>query len=50
MSFALDVKILFMTIRNVFQRSGVNAGVNETMMEFHGTAEDAAVPELEEVV
>ena len=41
-SFALDMKILFMTIRNVFQRSGVNAGVNETMMEFRGSAENAA--------
>lgn len=36
-SFALDIRILFMTIRNVFKRSGINAGVNETMMEFHGS-------------
>lgn len=36
-SFALDMKILFMTIRNVFRRSGVNAGVNETMLEFQGS-------------
>ena len=53
-SFALDVKILFMTIRNVFQRSGINAGVNETMMEFCGSAEHGAeavsAPELEVVV
>lgn len=48
-SFALDVKILFMTIRNVFQRSGVNAGVNETMVEFRGSAENAA-PKIEVVV
>ena len=43
-SFALDMKILFMTIRNVLQRSGVNAGVNETMMEFRGSGENAAEP------
>ena len=36
-SFALDIRILFMTIRNVFKRSGINAGVNETMVEFHGS-------------
>ena len=36
-SFALDIRILFMTIRNVFKRSGINAGVNETMMEFRGS-------------
>ena len=48
-SFALDMKILFMTIRNVFQRSGVNAGVNETMMEFRGS-EAVGVRALEEVV
>ena len=48
-SFALDVKILFMTVRNVFRRSGINAGVNETMMEFHGSAElriEEAKPEV----
>ena len=38
-SFGLDMKILFMTVRNVFQRSGINAGVNETMMEFRGSEE-----------
>lgn len=48
-SFALDVKILFLTIRNVFQRSGINAGVNETMMEFRGS-EAVDVRALEEVV
>ncbi|MBR3301025.1 MAG: sugar transferase, partial [Clostridia bacterium] len=37
-SFTLDVKILFMTIKNVvFLHRGVNAGINETMQEFHGT-------------
>lgn len=53
-SFALDVKILLMTIRNVFMRSGINAGVNETMMEFCGSAENAVeavgAAELEVVV
>jgi len=35
-SFSLDVKILFMTIKNVFAHSGINAGVDETMEEFAG--------------
>lgn len=37
--FGLDVKILFMTVQNVLQHSGINAGVNETMQEFRGTQE-----------
>lgn len=53
-SFALDVKIVFMTIRNVFCRSGVNAGVNETMREFAGSAqqknEHAETKDLEVIV
>lgn len=36
-SFGLDVKILFMTIRNVFRHSGINAGINETMQAFTGS-------------
>lgn len=36
-SFALDVKILFMTIHNVLQHQGINAGVGETMAIFTGT-------------
>ena len=36
-SFILDVKIFFMTIKNVFSHSGVNAGIDETMQEFRGT-------------
>ena len=36
-SFALDVKIFFMTIKNVFNHSGINAGINETMQEFTGS-------------
>ena len=42
-SFALDMKILFMTVKNVFARSGINAGVNETMQEFSGTKEEALI-------
>lgn len=38
-SFALDVKIMFMTIKKVFAHSGINAGVNETMQEFAGSKE-----------
>ena len=49
-SFALDVKILAMTIVNVFKRSGINAGVNETMMEFRGSTETADDSEREVVI
>lgn len=36
-SFGLDTKIFFMTLWNVFHRSGINAGINETMQEFTGS-------------
>ena len=36
MSFGLDMKILWMTIRNVLIRKGINAGVDETMGAFGG--------------
>ena len=35
-SFRLDMKILYMTIRNVMNHSGINAGVGETMELFKG--------------
>lgn len=35
-SIKLDIKILFMTIKNVFNHSGINAGVGETMELFQG--------------
>lgn len=35
-SLLLDLKIVWMTIYNVFKRSGINAGVNETMQVFTG--------------
>ena len=35
-SFALDMKILFMTIRNVLKHQGINAGIGETMAKFTG--------------
>ena len=35
-SFGLDVKILFMTIKNVLRHQGINAGVGETMGRFTG--------------
>ncbi len=36
-SFRLDMKILYMTIRNVLNHSGINAGVGETMEFFKGS-------------
>ena len=36
MSFRLDMKILWMTIRNLLKRRGINAGVSETMVPFDG--------------
>ena len=46
-SFGLDMKILWMTIRNVLKRQGINAGVSETMEMFgdnvsHDTHSSAA--------
>ena len=35
-SFSLDVKILWLTVRNVLHHSGINAGVSETMAPFEG--------------
>lgn len=35
-SFGLDIKILWMTIKNVLKRRGINAGVGETMQMFGG--------------
>lgn len=40
MSFPLDVKILFMTIRNVLKHQGINAGVGDTMEDFKGNVAD----------
>ncbi len=37
MSARLDMKILFMTIRNVLRHQGINAGVNDTMQVFIGS-------------
>ena len=42
-SFKLDVKILFMTIKNVLCHSGINAGINETMQEFTGTKDTETI-------
>ena len=38
-SFALDMRILFMTVKNVFMHNGINASVDETMQEFVGSKE-----------
>lgn len=35
-SFTLDAKIFFMTLRNVLRHEGINAGVGETMAIFTG--------------
>jgi len=35
-SIGLDIKILLMTLWNILHRSGINAGVNETMHAFTG--------------
>ncbi len=39
-SFALDVKIIFMTVRCVFAREGISAEGSATMEAFTGTAEN----------
>ncbi len=44
MSFGIDIKILFMTIRNVLKHQGINAGVNDTMQVFQGNEAAPIVP------
>ena len=38
-SFALDLKILAMTVVQLFRRHGISAAGHETMPEFRGTLE-----------
>lgn len=38
LSFQLDVKILFLTIKKVFRREGISSGASVTMEEFRGTS------------
>ena len=40
-SFWLDVKILFLTVKKVFCREGISAEDSATMEDFMGTKEDA---------
>ena len=39
-SFLLDLKIVWLTVYNVFKRSGINAGADETMQVFTGNKND----------
>lgn len=36
-SFVLDLKILFLTVKKVFVREGISSGTSETMEEFKGS-------------
>lgn len=36
-SFAVDMKILFLTVKNIILHTGINADENETMREFTGS-------------
>ena len=38
-SFAMDLKILLLTIKKVFRREGVNSGTHVTMEKFSGNTE-----------
>jgi lipopolysaccharide/colanic/teichoic acid biosynthesis glycosyltransferase len=38
-SFALDVKIVFLTVKKVFCREGISSGTAATMEEFRGSKE-----------
>ncbi len=38
LSFALDLRILFGTVRSVLKREGISSGTNATMEEFTGTS------------
>lgn len=46
MSFPLDMKILFMTIKNVLKHQGINAGVNDTMQVFQGNGTTSTTSEV----
>lgn len=40
MSLSLDIKIIFMTIKNVLAHSGINSSESDTMEKFRGTAKE----------
>lgn len=40
LSFAVDVKTVFLTVRHVLRREGISSGTAATMEEFTGTKED----------
>lgn len=42
-SFLLDIKIVYMTIKNVLKRQGINAGVSDTMALFTGSVSTEVV-------
>lgn len=42
MSLVLDIKIIFMTIKNVLAHSGINSSESDTMEKFRGTAKETA--------
>lgn len=42
MSLMLDIKIIFMTIKNVLAHSGINSSESDTMEKFRGTAKETA--------
>lgn len=39
-SFAMDVKILFMTVGKIFKREGISSGTSATMEEFMGNPQE----------
>jgi len=43
-SFLLDIKILLLTFKRVFARSGISAGAHVTMPEFMGTGVEQTTP------
>ncbi len=40
LSFLLDLKIIFLTIKSVFRREGINQNAQTTMEPFRGTSDD----------
>lgn len=42
MSLALDIKIIFMTVKNVLAHSGINSSEADTMEKFKGTVKETA--------
>ena len=42
LSFLMDVKVIFLTVRSVFKREGIGSATADVIAEFQGTAKESA--------